>query len=71
VLRAPDPASTGRLSGMAQGLGYLLAATGPVLVGAVHDVTRSWTAPLWLLVALTVPGAIAGILAGRPRQISR
>ena len=71
VLRSPDSASTGRLSGMVQGFGYLLAATGPVLVGAVHDATGSWTAPLWLLVGLTVPGAIAGVLAGRPRQISR
>ncbi len=71
VLRSPDTASTGRLSGMVQGIGYLLAATGPVLVGAVHDVTGSWTAPLWLLIALTVPGAVAGVLAGRPGHISR
>jgi MFS transporter, CP family, cyanate transporter len=69
VLRSPDPATTGRLSGLAQGFGYLLAAVGPLLVGAVHDATGSWTAPLWLLVALTGPGLVAGVAAGRPRHV--
>ena len=37
VVRSPDTAAAARLSGMAQGVGYLLAAAGPPVVGALHD----------------------------------
>ncbi|MFL6130352.1 MAG: CynX/NimT family MFS transporter [Mycobacteriales bacterium] len=69
VLRARDPADTAGLSAMAQSLGYVLAASGPFLVGAVHDRTGSWTVPIALLLLLLVPQAAAGLLAGRPRHV--
>jgi CP family cyanate transporter-like MFS transporter len=56
---------------MAQTFGYLLAATGPLLLGAVHDTTGSWSPPLALLVVFVVPQFVAGVLAGRPLQIGR
>jgi MFS transporter, CP family, cyanate transporter len=69
VLRARTATDTAGLSAMAQSLGYVLAATGPLLVGAVHDWTGSWAPPLALLLALLVPQAVAGVLAGRPLHI--
>jgi len=66
VLRARTATDTAGLSALAQSVGYVLAASGPLLVGAVHDRTGSWTPPLLLLLALLVPQAVAGLLAGRP-----
>ena len=66
ALRAPDTAHTAALSGMAQSIGYLLAAAGPVLFGLLHEVTTSWTPPL---IALGVTAALlagTGLGAGRP-----
>jgi CP family cyanate transporter-like MFS transporter len=42
------------LSSTVQGFGYLLSATGPLLVGFLHIATRAWTVSLALLVALAV-----------------
>ncbi|MDR7323423.1 MULTISPECIES: MFS transporter [Catenuloplanes] len=65
LLRMPDAAHAARMSGMAQGIGYLLAAAGPVLAGVLHDATGGWSWPLLLLGALLVPMAAAGAVAGR------
>lgn len=66
VLRTAQPADTAALSTMAQGIGYLIAATtGPFAVGVVHELAGGWTAPLALLVALAIPQALAGWGAGR------
>ncbi|MET9199282.1 MFS transporter [Gordonia sp. NPDC003585] len=43
VLRSNNAAQTGQVSGMAQFLGYILAAFGPIAVGGLHDLTGSWT----------------------------
>src|SRR3712207_9112052 len=39
LVRTRDVAQTGRLSAAAQSVGYLLAATGPLAVGLLHDAT--------------------------------
>jgi CP family cyanate transporter-like MFS transporter len=59
----------GHLSTMAQGTGYLVAAGGPFLVGALHGLTDSWTVPLLLLLAVLVPMVTAGFIAGREGQV--
>ncbi|WP_219418853.1 CynX/NimT family MFS transporter [Pseudonocardia nigra] len=69
ALRAPDAPHAAALSGMAQSIGYVVAAAGPFTVGALHDVTGTWTWPLALLLALLVPQAIVGALAGRDRFV--
>lgn len=68
-LRTVSPAQAAALSGMAQALGYGLAALGPVLLGGLHDATSSWTVPLVVLLVLKVPEIVAGALAGRRRVI--
>jgi MFS transporter, CP family, cyanate transporter len=48
-LRSATPATAGALSGFAQAVGYLAAATGPLLVGLLHDLTGGWSAPFGFL----------------------
>ncbi|TGG79710.1 MFS transporter [Streptomyces albus] len=71
VLRAPDARHAAQLSSMAQCVGYLLAALGPLVLGAVHDATHDWTTALTVLAALLVPQTLFGVLAGRDRYVGR
>jgi CP family cyanate transporter-like MFS transporter len=68
-LRAATPAGTAALSSLAQGSGYLLAASGPVTIGVLRDRTGSWTVPLLVLIALLVPKLLAGLVAARPGHV--
>ncbi|MFF3632216.1 CynX/NimT family MFS transporter [Streptomyces sp. NPDC002164] len=63
--RAADASQAAALASMAQSVGYLVAATGPLLLGVLHDLTGGWTLPLLLLVALTLIQAVVGFGAGR------
>ncbi|OIV38470.1 MFS transporter [Mangrovactinospora gilvigrisea] len=65
VLRAGDAAVAARLSGMAQLIGYLIAAIGPVGAGLLRQATGSWTLPLVLLLVACGVGLAAGLGAGR------
>ncbi|WP_433471160.1 MFS transporter [Saccharomonospora azurea] len=69
ALRARNSADTAALSGMAQGLGYLLAAAGPFLFGLLHDVTGDWTVPFVFLLVVVLAQLVFGYLAGRPRYV--
>jgi CP family cyanate transporter-like MFS transporter len=69
VLRTKRVLDSARLSAMAQSIGYILCAFGPLLVGLLHDVTHSWTGPLLLLLLLLVPQLWCGALSGRARTI--
>lgn len=69
VARAPDSHHAAHLSTMAQGVGYLIACTGPFLVGAIHGLTGGWRVPLLLLLAVLVPLLVAGLGASRPRHV--
>ncbi|MEK8128910.1 MFS transporter [Paenibacillus filicis] len=64
-LRTQNGKQASQLSGMAQSVGYLLAAFGPTVFGWLHDLTHSWTAPLFVLLGLSVTILIAGLFAGR------
>lgn len=68
-LRTRTTREASELSGMAQSVGYLLAATGPALFGLLHDATHSWNAPLALLAAASLLLFMAGLGAGRDRYI--
>jgi CP family cyanate transporter-like MFS transporter len=63
--RAADGPPAVALSGMAQAVGYLAAAIGPVLVGALHVASGSWTLPLVVLVLVALAQLVAARLAGR------
>lgn len=69
-LRTKNAHQAAELSGMAQSVGYLLAATGPTLLGYLHDATNSWTVPLLILVGASGLLFIFGMGAARNRYIS-
>ncbi|MDY0408954.1 hypothetical protein [Paracerasibacillus soli] len=54
---------------MAQSLGYILAAIGPVFVGLLHDLTNDWVMPLVLLIVIACFILIFGYNAGRNRYV--
>jgi CP family cyanate transporter-like MFS transporter len=66
-LRTRHHAQTARLSGMAQSIGYLLAAPGPVVFGLLHQATGGWSVPLAVLAGLIIVQGVFGVLAGRAR----
>lgn len=69
ILRTRSSRDTARVSALAQTFGYLIAALGPLMLGALNDVTSSWTPALLLLLAVLVPQLAVGLLAGRDRQV--
>jgi MFS transporter, CP family, cyanate transporter len=70
VRRARDLSENRRLSAMVQGGGYVVAATGPLVIGAVHDATGGWTAPLLVILGSVVVMAVAGAASAGGRTDS-
>ena len=70
ALRAPDPEHAAALSGMAQSVGYLLAASGPFLFGVLRDATNAWTVPLALLLAIVSCLMVTGLGAARDAKVA-
>jgi CP family cyanate transporter-like MFS transporter len=68
--RASTKAQTTQLSAMAQGWGYLLAALGTFLVGAIESLTATWAVSAILLIGLTAAQVVIGFISGRPGQIA-
>ncbi len=68
-LRAENAKQAASLSGMAQSVGYLLAAAGPILIGSLYDLFHSWTVPLIFLMIITAIFTISGIGAGRDQFV--
>lgn len=71
ALRPADPTEVTALSAVAQSVGYVIAALGPLLFGFLRQVSGSWTMPL--VVGLGVVGVqlVAGWFAGRPGTLIR
>ncbi len=67
--RASTQAQTTQLSAMAQGWGYLLAAAGTFMVGAVANLVANYALSFALITALTLIQAGIGFYAGRPGVI--
>lgn len=68
-LRTKDASDAASLSGMSQSVGYLLAATGPILFGLLHDITASWNPPLLLLLVVSTLLFLSGLGASRSRTV--
>lgn len=69
-LRAADQHVAVRLSGMSQSVGYVIAALGPLGIGAMHDLTGGWTVPAIVLLIITILMTLPGLAAGRTQTIS-
>ena len=69
VVRAPDSPSAAELAGMAQTAAYVLAASGALALGVLHDATGSWTPAVVAVLAATLGQLGFGITAGRDRFV--
>jgi MFS transporter, CP family, cyanate transporter len=69
-LRTVNYPQAASLSGMAQSVGYGLAAVGPVMFGGLRDLSGGWTLPLLVTAGVMAVLAVTGVLAGRDRVIS-
>lgn len=65
TLRTPHSKKAAELSGMSQSAGYLLAAVGPILLGFMFDITKSWTSSIIVLIVAVVLLTLFGLKAGR------
>ncbi|MGN8160527.1 CynX/NimT family MFS transporter [Salinisphaera sp. RV14] len=70
ALRAPNAETAAELSGMAQGVGYVLAALGPLAVGLIHQFFGSWSAVGVLVGLIGLAAIAAGLGAGRDRLVT-
>ncbi|WP_163557295.1 MFS transporter [Halomonas sp. NO4] len=69
VLRTATPRLAGKLSGLAQGGGYTLAAMGPLAVGLLLQFAVSLTAVTTVLLLIVALAAGFALLAGRNRRL--
>lgn len=69
VLRTHTAERAAALSGMAQSLGYLLAAVAPPLLGLLQQAQHHWHSVLWILSAAAIIVLINGLLSGCNRHI--
>jgi len=68
-LRSRSHEGSAALSGFAQGVGYLVAGLGPLVVAALRETTGGWTVPMFFLLATLVPQVIGGFVISRPRMV--
>lgn len=68
-MRARNAQEAGVLSGMAQSIGYVFAAIGPLFIGLLFDITSEWTVPLIMIVIVSVLMTVAGLGAGRNKYV--
>lgn len=69
-LRTSNSEQAASLSGMAQSIGYLMAAFGPASFGFIHDQTGNWDIPLIMMIVASILLAIFGLGAGKKRTVS-
>lgn len=68
-LHTRDAAATSSLSGLAQSIGYFLAAIGPTIMGKLFDLSGNWNVPLMMLIALACLLTMLGYLVGKEKII--
>jgi CP family cyanate transporter-like MFS transporter len=69
--RARDAVIAARLSGMAQGIGYMISALGPLVAGLLHSVSGGWHVPLVVTIGICGVMLAAGLGAARQGVIAR
>lgn len=70
VLRTGTVVQSAQLSGMAQSVGYIVAAGGPLFLGMLSEYMGNWNLPLIILIVVGFIIAVLGYFAGSDRKIS-
>ncbi|MEF3327860.1 MFS transporter [Oceanobacillus oncorhynchi subsp. incaldanensis] len=68
-MRARNGRQAGALSGMAQSVGYIFAAIGPLFIGLLFDITQAWSAPIIAIIVVCLLMMVAGLGAGRNKFV--
>jgi len=68
-MRTSDGIQAARLSGFAQSAGYVMAAIGPTLAGAIYDFSGNWVLPITVAIVIMIFDLVAANIAGADRQI--
>ena len=68
ALRGTTPAETIALSGVAQSFGYLLAATGPFVFGALVEISGGYESALLFMSVVACIQCCIAVCAGKPRD---
>ncbi|UTR12044.1 MFS transporter [Evansella sp. LMS18] len=68
-IRAANGKQAAELSGMAQSVGYGLAAVGPIIIGSILDITASGTIAVYVFIGVAVLKLFAGLGAARDRTV--
>ncbi|MFP5022149.1 MFS transporter [Pseudonocardia phyllosphaerae] len=68
VRHARDLVENRRMSALVQGGGYLVAATGPLVLGAEYEATHGWLVPLCTVLGAVLVLIVVGTAAARTRQ---
>lgn len=71
VLRSSDTDTATELSGMAQSAGYFIAATGPIMIGSLFDLSGSWSYPIMALILIAFVKLYMGSGAGKQGTVTR
>lgn len=69
IVRGADTATAAGLSGLGQGVGYLVASAGSFAVGVLYDATRSWLAPLAAFLVVVAAGIAFGLAGARDIKV--
>lgn len=69
AMRAKTAKHAAELSGMAQTIGYIIAATGPIFIGFIFDLSNVWTVPILILIGITFIILYFGLSAGKNEYV--
>ena len=69
LLRSGSPETSRDLGSFMQGGGYIISATGPLVMGFLRDVTNSWSAAFIALGIALLIQLISGVIVSRPVTI--
>lgn len=68
-LRSRTARTSMALSGFATTIAYVVALSGPPLLGALFSMTGTWTAALIFLGVVSLSGSVAGIILAREKMV--
>ena len=68
-LHTHDAQDATSLSSLAQGVGYVLSAICPVMIGRIFDATGTWTVPFIVMIAISAATLVTGWLSGLNKMV--